>query len=169
MKWYTFKEISDALIEEKKLSTQKVNERKKSFVILIENGKYNQYEGKEADDIMKKESPIQLVEKTNEIKGICAYPGKVKGLVKIIYDAREMGKVKKGDILVCKETNPDLVLVMERAGAIITEEGGVTSHAAVVSREMRKPCIIGTKIATKVLKDGDLVEVDAEKGIVRKL
>lgn len=62
---------------------------------------------------------------------------------------------------------PPLVPAMNRAAAIITNTGGITCHAAIVSREMKKPCIIGTKIATRVLKDGDLVEVDADKGVVR--
>ena len=66
-------------------------------------------------------------------------------------------------------TTPDFVPAMRNAAAIVTDEGGVTSHAAIVSREMNKPCIIGTKIATQVFKDGDVVEVDAEKGVVRKL
>ncbi len=75
--------------------------------------------------------------------------------------------MKKGDILVTGSTGPEMILACKKAGAIITEEGGITSHAALVSREFRIPCIIGTKIATKVLKDGDLVEVDAERGIVK--
>ncbi len=66
-------------------------------------------------------------------------------------------------------TTPEMVPVMKRAAAFVTDEGGITCHAAIVSREMKKPCIIGTKIATKVLKDGDLVEVDANRGIVRIL
>ncbi len=66
-------------------------------------------------------------------------------------------------------TFPHFIAAMERCAAFVTDEGGILCHAAIVSREMRKPCVIGTKIATKVLKDGDLVEVDATKGIVRKL
>jgi pyruvate, water dikinase len=80
-----------------------------------------------------------------------------------------MHKINKGDILMCNATNPDIVIVMERASAFVTDEGGITCHAAIISREMQKPCIIGTKIATKIFKDGDMVEVDANKGIVRKL
>lgn len=83
--------------------------------------------------------------------------------------AEEIAKVGKGDILVAETTGPEMIIACKKAGAIITDEGGTTSHAAVVSREFGIPCIIGTKIATKVLKDGDLVEVDAEKGVVRKL
>lgn len=77
--------------------------------------------------------------------------------------------MKKGDILIAHMTNPDLVTGMKIAGAIVTETGGITCHASIVSRELGKPCIIGTKIATRIFKDGDLVEVDANKGIVKKL
>jgi pyruvate,water dikinase len=66
-------------------------------------------------------------------------------------------------------TRPEYISAMKKAAAIVTDEGGITCHAAIVSRELKKPCIIGTKIATKVLKDGDLVEVDADKGIVKIL
>ncbi len=75
--------------------------------------------------------------------------------------------MQKGDILVSIATDPDIVPAMKKAAAIVTEQGGVTSHAAIVSRELGTPCVIGTKIATKVFKDGDLVEVDAVKGIVK--
>ena len=66
-------------------------------------------------------------------------------------------------------TTPDYVMAMEKSAAIITNDGGLTCHAAIISREMGIPCIVGTNMATKALKDGDLVEVDANKGVVRKL
>jgi len=102
-----------------------------------------------------------------ELTGQIGCLGKAKGKVKIINSPKDMGKINKGDILVSIATNPDIVPAMKKAAAIITEQGGVTCHAAIVSREMKKPCIIGTKIATQVLKDGDLVEVDANKGVVK--
>jgi len=77
--------------------------------------------------------------------------------------------MKKGDILVAGQTRPTLMTAIHKAGAIVTDEGGIISHAAIISRELKKPCIIGTKIATKILKDGDLVEVDANNGIVKIL
>lgn len=166
LKSYTPPEISEALIKNKKLSKNGIS-RKNSFVILILNNSYYQYEGEEAQKVIKRERPKEEIQATDKIKGMCAYPGKVKGKVKLVFDARECNKINKGDILVCKETNPDLVIVMSKSGAIVTDEGGITCHAAVVSREMKKPCVIGTKIATKVFKDGDLVEVDADKGIVK--
>jgi len=104
---------------------------------------------------------------TREIKGQAACLGRARGAVKIVNSVRDMKKMNQGDILVSIATNPDIVPAMKKAAAIITEQGGITSHAAIVSREFNTPCIINTKIATKVLRDGDLVEVDAEKGIVR--
>ena len=80
-----------------------------------------------------------------------------------------MAKFQKGDILVAISTNPDIVPIMKKAAAIVTEQGGVTSHAAIVSRELNIPCVIGTRIATKVLEDGEEVEVDATKGMVRRI
>ena len=98
-----------------------------------------------------------------------ACQGKVTGPVKIVQKIHDVINVSQGDVLVASMTRPEMFLAMKKAIAIVTDEGGITSHAAVVSRELNIPCIIGTKIATKVLHDGDLVEVDATKGIVRKL
>ena len=104
-----------------------------------------------------------------EIHGMVAYKGKVKGVAKIVKTVAELDKVKDGDILVTQMTFPSFIMAMKRAAGFVTDEGGITCHAAIVAREMKKPCIIGTKNATKVLHDGDMVEVDAEQGIVRKI
>ncbi|EKE19774.1 MAG: Pyruvate, water dikinase [uncultured bacterium] len=104
---------------------------------------------------------------SDKIKGSVAYRGKVKGEIQMILFKKDLKKFKKGKILVTDMTDPDFIPVIKKALAIITDEGGITCHAAITAREMKKPCIIGTKIATKVLKDGDLVEVDADNGIVR--
>lgn len=95
--------------------------------------------------------------------------GIIKGRVKIILTLSDGKKFKSGEILIASMTRPEHTGIMKKAKAIITDEGGITCHAAIISRELGIPCVIGTKIATKVLKDNDLVEVDAEKGIVRKL
>ncbi|MFT4303057.1 MAG: PEP-utilizing enzyme [Candidatus Woesearchaeota archaeon] len=105
----------------------------------------------------------------NVIKGSCAFHGKVKGIVKVINVPSDMRKMKNNDIIVSHQTNPDLLPAMKKAAAFITDIGGITCHAAIVSRELKKPCIVGTKIATKVFKDDDIVEVDANKGIVKKI
>lgn len=109
----------------------------------------------------------EVAQDIQELSGQAACLGKARGLVRIINSVADMAKMNKGDILVSIATNPDIVPAMKKAAAIVTEQGGITSHAAIVSREFNTPCIIGTKIATKVLHDGDLVEVDAGKGIVK--
>jgi len=102
------------------------------------------------------------------IKGQIGAPGKAIGKVRIVRDLlHDASSFSDGDILVTGMTRPEFVPLMKRASAIITDEGGITCHAAILSRELKKPCIIGTKIATQVLKDGDLVEVDADNGVVR--
>ncbi|RIB35181.1 MAG: phosphoenolpyruvate synthase [Candidatus Nanoclepta minutus] len=100
------------------------------------------------------------------LKGISASPGIGKGRVKIIYGPEDFKKFEKGDVLVTRMTNPDFEPLMAIASAIITDEGGNLSHAAIVSRELGKPCVVGTREATKVLIDGMYVTVDGARGIV---
>lgn len=105
----------------------------------------------------------------NILYGSSASKGVICGKVKILLENEQGEKVLPGDILVTPMTTPDFLPIMERASAFVTDEGGVTCHAAIIARELGKPCVIGTKIATQVLKDGDLIEVDANRGIVRIL
>ncbi|MFH1111667.1 MAG: PEP-utilizing enzyme [Patescibacteria group bacterium] len=107
--------------------------------------------------------------RTDVIKGYVAQKGVIKGRVKIIETASDFSKMRKGNILVAQMTRPEYVPVIKLARAIVTDEGGLTCHAAIISREMKIPCVIGTQTATSVLKDGDIVEVNANKGIVRIL
>lgn len=106
-----------------------------------------------------------------QFKGIIACKGKgvVRAKVKILLRPEALDTFEEGSVLVAPMTSPEYVFAMKRASAILTDTGGLTSHAAIVSRELGVPCLVGTKVATKVLKDGDEVEVDAEKGIVRRL
>lgn len=100
------------------------------------------------------------------LKGLGASPGIATGKVKVIFGEEEISKVEEGDILVTTMTTPDMVPAMKRSAAIVTDEGGMTCHAAIVSRELGVPAVVGAKIATKVLKDGMVVTVDGERGIV---
>ncbi|MBU0472361.1 MAG: hypothetical protein KKF89_02130 [Nanoarchaeota archaeon] len=106
---------------------------------------------------------------TNEIRGQIAYKGKVKGKAVIINSTAEFKKMKKGNILLSIMTRPEMIPIIKKASAIVTDEGGITCHAAIISREMKIPCIVGTQTSTIIIKDNDIIEVDAEKGIVRKL
>ncbi len=109
-------------------------------------------------------------EKNRSLSGKAAYGGKIRGIARIVFTHSDLDKIlNKSDILVTPMTRPDFVPAIKKAGAIITDEGGLLCHAVIVARELKKPCIIGTKIATKVLKDEDEVEVDAEKGIIKVL
>lgn len=100
------------------------------------------------------------------LEGNGASPGVASGPVIIVHDIKDLGKVKEGDILVTKMTNPDMVPAMRKVAGIVTDEGGMTCHAAIVSRELGTPAVVGTKKATKTLKDGDIITLDGEKGIV---
>lgn len=111
-------------------------------------------------------------ESVREFKGTVVSKGsepKVQGTARIRLSAYDAEGFAPGDILVAPMTSPEYVFLMKQSGAIVTDTGGLMSHAAVVSREMGKLCVVNAKVATQVLKDGDLVEVDAEKGIVRKI
>ncbi len=110
------------------------------------------------------EKETREVKGTPVLEGYGASPGVATGVVKVIRDASEIWKIQKGDILVTKMTNPDFVVAMEKSAAIVTDEGGITSHAAIVSRELGVPCVIATKKATQVLKDGMKITVDATHG-----
>jgi len=115
----------------------------------------------------KKKEGKELIKKGRVLlKGQAASIGKISGRVKIIHSPSELSKVKKGDILVTKMTNPSFVPAMRKAKAIITDEGGPTSHAAIVSRELGIPCVVGTSEATKILKENELVTVDGDQGLV---
>lgn len=124
-------------------------------------------------DVSKKN--WQMIVKLNQSQenevlfGVPASPGVYSGKVAIVLTALEnKKKFRHGDILVTSMTRPEFLPLMSKAGAFITEEGGISCHAAIVAREMKKPCIIGIKNATKILKNGDMVEVDAKSGIVTK-
>jgi len=148
------------------------SQRMKHSLHFSDAGRTVFYYGSEAKKIRKRiifnseEGKIELGE---VIKGQPAYRGKARGRVKIVNTINEIFKIHAGNILVSRMTNPSVVPAMKKAAAIVTDIGGITCHAAIVSRELRKPCVIGTKIATQVLRDGDLIEVDANTGIIRKL
>ena len=164
-------EISNSL-DDGKLSSQnqtKINNRLNAFVCKIESGKIVTLSGDDAKKVIIQELGINDYSALNELKGMIAHPGKVTGKVRLIITEHQVENLKQGEILVSSMTNPDMVTAMKKAGAIVTDEGGITCHAAIVARELGKPCIIGTKVATKVFKGGDMVEVDATVGTVKKL
>ncbi|HLM83863.1 MAG TPA: PEP-utilizing enzyme [Candidatus Bathyarchaeia archaeon] len=144
--------------------------RDKGMVIILpEDGSYKILEGREAQSLRDEvEEKLGKKDKGQDIiAGKVASQGYAKGTARIIADRKDFDKFQEGDILVTGMTRPEFVPLMKKAAAIVTNEGGITCHAAIVSRELGKPCIIGTKFATEVIKDGDLVEVRANHGTVR--
>lgn len=162
----TYQEIEKYLQGDKLPDQSILEKRNEIFVIYSNNDSLAYFDG---DEAKKAEEVLTAVKEVEELKGVAAQKGKVSGTVKIIIDPRKASNFQDGDILVTGMTRPDFLPLMNKAAAFVTDSGGLLSHAAIVAREMKKPCVIGTKIATKLFKDGDQVEVDAEKGIVKKL
>ena len=141
--------------------------RIKDHATILEDGIIRCDSGEESQKIK-----IFLTEKINQINhitGSIAFKGVASGQAKIVNDPKDYQSFKPGNILITKMITPNMISIMKLASAFVTDEGGITCHAAIISRELGIPCIIGTKHATKIFKDGDLVEVDATNGIVRKL
>ncbi len=143
-----------------------------THAVLFENSGQTQVLNVSRDDFKPIHPEFLLKEEVfskdvREVKGSPACAGKVRGKVRVILRRAEMSDFQEGEILVTAMTTPDYVPAMIKSAAVVTDEGGVTCHAAIFSRELKKPCIIGTKIATQVLKDGDMVEVDANAGVVK--
>lgn len=161
-----FSEISEALTRGTKLPDGRA--RSAAGVLLIQRGNIEVASGALARR-WRKTFTADPRQSTRVLKGVSASRGVCRGRVVLVLTQEDAKKVRRGDILVTQMTTPEFIHAMERSAAFVTDEGGLTSHAAIVAREMKKPCVIGTKVATKVFKTGDRVEVDATRGIVRKL
>lgn len=161
----TKEEFTEYLISKKLPKSESLQTRYSGYALLYNTtGQARTIEGKDFAELMKIMVGKLAVQ---EINGMSAYKGKIVGRVRIVFDPSNVNEFKKGDILVAGMTRPEYLFLMEKSGAFITDAGGLLSHAAIVAREMKKPCIVGTNVATKVLKDGDMVEVDADKGVVK--
>lgn len=151
------------------VARQILEDRYKACALLWTNQERMLVVGQEVDEV---ENLIKRsVAKTDSriVKGSIGYPGKVTGRVRIVFDPAKITDFHEGEILVSGMTRPEFLSLMKKAAAFVTDGGGILCHAAIVARELKKPCIIGTLIATKELKEGEMVEVDAEAGVVRKL
>lgn len=164
-RFLTIEEI-EAYFKRNKLPNEKdLIKRHKGTAIFYFGEKFKIFFGEEFKAIER-----TLIRKSGRIlKGFSAYRGIARGLVRIVTDPAEALDFKKGNVLVAGMTRPEFLPLMKKAAGIITDAGGILSHAAIAARELKKPCIIGTEIASKILQDGDIVEMDANKGIVRKL
>ena len=157
------------LFSSQQIDIKTIKKRVRKSIYIISKKEVKVVIGSEAGKLIKALKPKEKTENISQLKGTVASPGKVKGIIKIINDKKDISKIKEKEIMATYMGQPALIKAMKKAAAIIADFGGITCHAAIVSRELGIPCIIGTKIATKVLRDGDLVEVDANKGVVKIL
>ena len=164
-RFLTYEDITEYLINKKKPNISLLLKRQRHYIITKEGILFESLEHYlNREGYVLKQLELKGI---TEIKGQIAYPGIVRGRVKIIHSKEMFGKFNIGEILVTSMTTPDFVPLLKKSSAFVTDEGGITCHAAIISRELRIPCVIGTKIATKLLKDGDLIEVDANNGRVK--
>jgi pyruvate,water dikinase len=166
----SYEEMINFLKNNEIVSKKVIGERKEAWAVLSVNGQISIISGKKSVEGIASKYGVEDVKQQasqKQVKGQAACLGKATGKAIIIKNIREFGKIKQGDVLITPMTTPDYVPVMKKVAAIVTDEGGVTCHAAIVSREFNIPCIVGTSNATKVFSDGDLIEVDANTGIAK--
>ncbi len=169
VKYLTYDEVEEVLsrrgFADYKIAVQ---ERFKECCYVVTKGKIKVFQGEECRKMIAEKVGSDKSDKapSKVLKGTTAYYGKVTGTARIVLVKADVSKIHDGEILVSSATNPDLILAMKKAAGIVTDTGGIISHAAIVSRELKKPCVVGTQFATKAISDGDLVELDADKGIV---
>ena len=165
--------LEAALLGRKNINLRKIQQIEEKHILLpTPLFKTKLIVGSKVDEFIRKNVKREKKKKSIRtlIKGdIACEGGIIRGRAKIINRPQNMGKMNYGDILVSAATTPSIVPAMKKAAAIVTDEGGLTCHAAITSREMNTPCVIGTSIASEVLKDGEMLEVDAKNGIIRKV
>lgn len=143
-----------------------LKKRHEFCVDLMQDGKWTYLDSDGARKVAEV-IEAEFASSAKEVKGMCACRGHVKGPVCVVMNSEEFKDFKDGDVLVTACTRPEFAPLMKRAAAIVTDEGGITSHAAIVSRELGVPCVIGTQKATSIFKNGMMVDVDADNGIVK--
>ncbi len=158
-------ELIDVLQNGSDSYLERIKKRQTVFSLVLTDGELTIHER----DVGPEYLIADLKNESQIIQGVSAYGGVVHGRVKIMYHKGDFAQFSPGDILVTAMTHPEFLPIMKQAAGIVTDEGGITCHAAIVARELGKPCVIATRNATRVLHDGNLVEVDGEQGMVRRI
>jgi len=166
--WLSCKELIQALDNPKAFAKPNLQKRKEKVGTYSEGARTIIIGAEEVDEALNQLLPEKKAI-TFPLKGRSASPGKVQGRAKVIIRPEDIQKLQHGDIMVAPETAPDFMAAFHKAAGVITNQGGITSHAAIVSREFGLPCIVGVEGATDIIKDNELIELDADKGIIRKI
>ncbi len=161
------RELADYFAHSRLPPSSELETRFQAAALVFNGGKADAFF---ADQAFAIEAALHAFAADGELTGSTAFKGVARGIARLVSDPRDEKLVfNEGDVLVTAMTRPEFLPLMKKASAFITDAGGMLSHAAIVARELRKPCVVGTEKATKVLKTGDFVEVDADKGVVRRL
>lgn len=168
--YLTVPEIEEAL-RGKEVIKDVIASRKEEYIVYLVEDEISVLQGDEAEKHISEfeEENRTDWEEQAKIEGTVAQRGHVESEVRLVFEDADIEKVEEGDILVSPMTTPDMMVGIMDAEGIITDEGGMASHAAIVSRELGIPCVIGTETATSILQDGDKVRLDAENGVVEIL
>jgi len=165
LSFYNLNEMVDFLQTGNRVSATQLAERRDEFAVLLHSGFLTTMQGKEARKWMETNYKDHI-SNLKAVRGLAAFRGKITGKARIVMCVADQNKVADGEILIVPMTTPDYMPGMQRAAAFVTDEGGVICHAAIIARELKKPCVIGTKNATTVFHNGDIVEVDGFTGFV---
>ncbi|MDD5290598.1 MAG: PEP-utilizing enzyme [Patescibacteria group bacterium] len=158
-------EIITYLTNKKIPNKKELTDRSKGLAIFCEGNNLNLLANTDYENLQK-----NLIGLTGDkLRGAAAYRGFAKGVARVVFDPFKVKRFEEGDILITGMTRPEFLPLMKKAAAFVTDAGGLLSHAAIIARELKKPCLLATKVASEIIKDGDLVEVDANKGIVKIL
>jgi len=171
LKFMTHEEVLTFLQSSDRPIDAELDQRMKTYAILMENSHINPvFAGVAAEEVKKQQlEASDLFGFVTEVRGMPACMGVAVGPVRIVKSLGDLSKIQSGDILVTIMTTTEYTPVLPKVAAVVTDEGGITSHAAIVSRELGIPCVVGTKNATRLLRDGELVRVEAAKGMVYKV
>jgi phosphohistidine swiveling domain-containing protein len=171
---YSYIELREAVENMKALDSSEIELRSKNgFAMIFKNDEMTLSATKEEiDQIIKKEKisdPFEEKEEVTEFKGMSASRGIVTGKARVLEDAQLINELEEGEILVTYMTTIEFIPGFRKAAAVVTDEGGMSCHAAIISREFGLPCVVGTQVATRVLKTGDLIEVNGDTGVIKIL
>ena len=170
LQWYDPASFFDYINTGKRLDAKELERRKQCYIIEVVDDELQLISGEDARERYISDFEEEIPETNSQsLTGTVASKGIVRGRTRLVITQEDQYAMQEGEILVSTMTTPQLMAAMKKAAAIVTDEGGLTAHAAIVARELSIPCIVGTKFATRAFKDGDMVEVDADRGIVSKI
>ena len=150
----------------KKLDLKRIKNRKKEYLLITKKLRTIEYPPEKIRKIIAKE--IRTFDSENKyVQGKIASKGRAIGPARIVFTKKDYGKIRKGDILVTPMTKPNIVPFLSKVKGIVTNDGGALSHASIISREMKIPCIVGTIHATDIFKDGVMIELNADRGEIK--